>query len=148
MVVCSLAHAADRRGVRVERQSPDRASHPNRFRACPLLRSFVCLFVCLLICLFVCLFARLFLSHARLRQGYSGVLTGYSGSTQEVCSGFVVAGAAADRRLDCGRGAAAGGGGVGWRKVLLSTAEFFRVLLSTVDLGNGLRPFLLLAVRA
>ncbi len=94
-------------------------------RARCFVRSFVCPFVCLLICLFVCLFARLFLSRARLRQGYSGVLTGYSGSTREVCSGFVAAAAAADRNLGCGRyGAAAGGGGVGWRKVLLSTAEY------------------------
>jgi hypothetical protein len=115
-------------------------------RARSRVASFVCLFVCLRICLFVCLFARLFLSRARLRQGYSGVLTGYSGSTQEVPAGFVAAGAAADRNLGCGRGAAAGGGGVGGQKVLQSPAEFFRVLLSTVDLGNGLRPFLLLAV--
>ncbi len=46
----------------------------------------------------------------------------YSGGTQEVLAGFVAAGAAADRNLGCGRGAAAGGGGVGGRKVLLSTA--------------------------
>ena len=53
------------------------------------------------------------------------MLTGYSGSTREVCSGFVAAGAAADRNLGCGRyGGAAGGGGVGGRKVLLSTAEY------------------------
>jgi hypothetical protein len=91
---------------------------------CLLVCLFACLFVCLRICLFVCLFARLLLSRARLRQGYSGVLTGYSGGTQEVPAGFVAAGAAADRRLDCGRGAAAGDGGVGGRKVLLSTAEY------------------------
>ncbi len=58
------------------------------------------------------------------------MLTGYSGSTEEVLSGFMAAGAAADRNLDCGRGAAAGGGGVGRRKVLLSTA-YRGVLLST-----------------
>ncbi len=66
-----------------------------------------------------------------------------------MCSGFVAAGAAADRNLGCGRyGGAAGGGGVGGRKVPLSTAEYCRVLLSTGNLGNGLRPFPLLAVPA
>ncbi len=134
LVVCSpLAHAADRRGVRVERSRP--MEHPIltafvRARSVrSLLRSCVCLSVCLFADLLVCLSVRSVVSFScsfatRVLRGAHGVLREYSGGARRVrgCRGCGRSPAGLRPRCCCWR----------WRRGRAEgAAEHCRVLPST-----------------